>query len=94
MEAQNQADSESPFYDRFRGRLIAYTDSIIRGLISFGIVSIGLYCILIAWLGMNKVFYLPIVFIVAILSSPLFSRIKFGELIWGSYERWLRKTFR
>jgi len=94
MEAQNQPNSESPIYDRFRVRLIAYTDSILRGLISFGIVSIGLYLILIAWLGMNKVFYLPVVFIVSVIASPLFSKIKLGELIWGRYEKWLRKTFR
>jgi membrane protein implicated in regulation of membrane protease activity len=74
--------------------IILYLDMVLRGLISFFVVGIGLYFILIGYFKMTFVFLLPIAFIVSILISPFLMRIKLGEIVLTKYEGLLNKLLK
>jgi len=76
-----------------RDYVIIYFDAVIRGLIAFVFVGIGLYLFLVAYLKTSAFLVLPIAFVFSILISPLLSRVKLGErtLVW--YENLLEKLF-
>jgi hypothetical protein len=73
--------------------LVDYTDAITRGLLSFFLVGILLYILLIGYFHLSALWFLPIVFIVSIIISPLFQKIKVGERIFSQYEGWLNRKF-
>lgn len=75
----------------FRQKLIIYMDNILRGLISFAVVGIGLFVILTGFLHVKIYWVLPIAFFCSILISPLLSKIHLGERLLLKYESWLNK---
>jgi len=67
---------------------------VARGLISFLVVGVGLFLLLVGYLKMSFYVVLPIAFLVSIMISPFLSKIKVAEKLWSKYERWLTKLFR
>jgi len=94
MAKPNPLQEKSPLYDRFRVQLVNYTDMIIRSLISFFFIGLGLYIILIGIFKWSILPTLLMAFFVSILVNPFLSKIKLGERIWSKYEKWLARTFR
>lgn len=78
---------------KFRQMSVMYLDIVIRGLISFFFVGIGLYFLLSILFHIPFYFVLPIVFIVSILIAPFLSKIKLGHIIFDRYENFLNKSF-
>lgn len=80
--------------DVARDYIILYMDMVIRGLISFFVVGIGLYALLIFYFKMKFIYVLPIAFICSIFLSPFLSKVKLGEKLLILYERLLAKVFK
>lgn len=76
-----------------RDYVVLYLDGVLRGLISFLVVGIGLFLLLVGILKMKFIFVLPIIFIVSVLLSPFLSKITLGEKVLTGYENWLKRTF-
>lgn len=74
-----------------RDYVIIYFDAVIRGLIAFVFIGIGLYLFLVAYLKISAFLVLPIAFVCSILISPLLSRITLGERTLNWYENLLEK---
>ena len=95
MEAQNQSKKENlNIGDNYRRVIVMYLDLVIRGLISFLFVGIGLWIILGGFLKMKFIYMLPVAFICSILISPFLSRVQLGERAVSWYEGWLRRTLK
>jgi hypothetical protein len=93
-KSQNQQNQENLKLNNTRNLIISYTDNVIRGLISFLIIGIGSYIFLIGFLKIRVIYVLPFVFIVSILFTPIFSKIKLGEILLNQYDEWIKKTFK
>jgi len=76
-----------------RNYIVTYLDGALRGLVSFLVIGIGLYILLVGILKMSFVFVLPIIFILTILVSPFLSKIKLGEKLLNKYDAWLKRMF-
>ena len=79
---------------KIRTHIINYLDIIIRSLISFIVIGIGLGFFLIGYVKMKAIVVLPIIFICSIIISPFLSRIKFGERLLIKFEKFLSKLFK
>lgn len=79
---------------KFRTGIIKYLDLVIRGLISFVIVGIGIGFLLIGYFKMKTIFVLPIIFVCSIIISPFLSRIRLGERLLIKFEKSLSKLFK
>jgi len=79
---------------KFRTGIIKYLDLVIRGLISFLIIGIGLGILLIGYFKMKAIFVLPIIFLCSIIISPFLSRIRLGERLLIKFEKSLSKLFK
>jgi hypothetical protein len=75
--------------NNLRNWIILYTDMILRGLIAFFFAGICLYTFLVGYLHIKAIYILPIAFIVSIMISPFLSRIRLGNFVLNSYEKWL-----
>lgn len=78
----------------FRQKLIIYMDNLLRGLISFAVIGIGLFVILTGFLHVKIYWVLPIAFFCSILISPLLSKIHLGERLLCFYENWLNNLMK
>ena len=74
-----------------RNYIVTYLDGALRGLVSFLVIGIGLYILLVGIFKMSFVFVLPIIFILTILVSPFLSKIKLGEKLLNKYDAWLKR---
>lgn len=76
-----------------RKMIIIYTDMMIRGLLSFFVIGIGFYLILVVFFKMKFIYVLPLVFIATILISPFLSKIRIAEKMLDKYDEWLKLVF-
>jgi hypothetical protein len=92
---QDLQENENQRLDKNNARnyIITYLDGILRGLVSFLVIGIGLYILLVGIFKMSFIFVLPIIFIITIMVSPFLSKIKLGEKLINKYDTWLRKVF-
>ena len=79
---------------KFRKNVVYFTDAIIRGLIAFLILGIGGYLLFVGVFGISFIYWLPIVFILSVFLSPIFSKINLGEKLITRYERLLERVTR
>ena len=79
---------------KIRTHIINYLDMVLRGLISFLIIGIGLGILLIGYFKMKAIFVLPIIFICSIIITPFLSRIRLGEKLLCRFEKSLSKLFK
>jgi len=89
-----ELDEKAERINNLRQTLVNYLDITIRSMIAFLIIGILGSIIFIGWLKWKPVLFFPILFILSILSAPLFSRIRLGEIIFQKYEGWLKNTFK
>lgn len=93
METQNQQSITNQKQSKYRDLLIVYFDMTIRGLLSFFIVGIGLFLLLVGVFHLNTIAVIIIAFLVSIAISPLFSKIRVAEKLINKYENWLNKIW-
>ena len=79
---------------KIRTHLINYLDIVVRGLISFLVIGIGLGFLLIGYFKMKAIIVFPVIFICSIIITPFLSRIRLGEFLLIKYENLLHKIFK
>lgn len=79
---------------KFRKHIINYLDIVLRGLISFTVLGLGLGIILIGFLKMKAIYVFPIIFLFSVFLSPLLSKVKLGEKLLVKFEKFLSKLFK
>lgn len=94
QQEQSKEIQKQDSFSRFRQMAIVYLDIVIRSLISFVVIGLGLSIILMGFLKWSWIIVLPIVFILSIIVAPSLSKIKLGEKVFLLYESWLQKTFK
>jgi len=92
LKSSQQEPKSQPLYSKFRMYAMQYANITVNSMLSFLIVGLGLYIVLIGVMKMSFVPVLLITFFISILINPFFSRIRLGEKIFLKYENWLEKT--
>jgi len=92
-EIQSQQSITNQKRGRYRNLMVIYLDGTIRGLLSFFIVGIGLFLLLVGVFHLNTIAVIIVAFLVSILISPLFSKIRVAEKLITKYEAWLNKIW-
>lgn len=94
METDTQQEKSTSFKDKLRNILIFYGDLTIRGLVSLVVIAFFMAIISVAFHIKSLIIKFVLAFMVSIVLSPLYGRIRLMEKIVDKYDNYLNNLFK
>lgn len=88
-QSEKKNHEQDKFIQNYKKWSIFYIDAVIRGILSFFIIGLILYAFLRYYFNLPFQYIFIIIFMVSIVLSPVFSKIKYGERIFNIYDKFL-----